>query len=121
MSTTFNPQAKEAELRSAAGQTAFLTNLRGVPLAAFSGIGNPAGFEQMLRQACGYAVTTHRTFPDHHDYSAEEVEGGAVRRRKVAKKPAAKKPVARKPAAKKPAARKPAARKPAAKKSAARK
>jgi tetraacyldisaccharide 4'-kinase len=50
-----------------------LDSLRGQPVAAFSGIGNPAGFRHTLRQ-CGYQVASFREFPDHHDYGRADVE-----------------------------------------------
>ena len=61
-------------LWSASGQTESLARLNGTPLATFSGIGNPAGFEQTLA-ACGYAVRATRAFPDHHAYSADDIRG----------------------------------------------
>ncbi len=47
--------------------------LRGPPLAAFCGIGNPSGFQQML-QSSGFDVAVFRTFPDHHPFSTEDTE-----------------------------------------------
>jgi tetraacyldisaccharide 4'-kinase len=39
---------------------------------AFSGIGNPAAFRADLRE-WGLNVATHKTFPDHHRYTTEDV------------------------------------------------
>ncbi|HEY2882821.1 MAG TPA: tetraacyldisaccharide 4'-kinase [Pirellulales bacterium] len=44
-----------------------LENLRGRRVAAFCGIGNPAGFRHTLAQ-CGYDVVAWREFPDHFAY-----------------------------------------------------
>ena len=61
--------------------------LSGKPLAAFCGIGNPAGFRHTL-DTCGCQVTGFREFPDHHRYDradvqslaewADEIEAAAV-------------------------------------------
>jgi tetraacyldisaccharide 4'-kinase len=42
-------------------------------VAAFCGIGNPAGFRHTLG-ACGYQVVSFREFPDHHRYTRQDVE-----------------------------------------------
>jgi tetraacyldisaccharide 4'-kinase len=42
------------------------------PVVAFCGIGNPSAFEQTLRDA-GVSVAEYQTFPDHHEYTAEEL------------------------------------------------
>ena len=42
-------------------------------VAAFCGIGNPAGFRHTL-QACGCQVVDFREFPDHHPYNRADVE-----------------------------------------------
>jgi tetraacyldisaccharide 4'-kinase len=55
------------------GQTAPLDSLAGHRVAAFCGIGNPAGFRATLEQ-CGYHVVALRELPDHHHYSPEEIE-----------------------------------------------
>ncbi len=41
------------------------------PVAAFCGIGNPAGFRHTLEQ-CGCRVVGFREFPDHHRYTPED-------------------------------------------------
>ncbi len=50
-----------------------LDALAGQRVAAFCGIGNPAGFRHTL-ESCGYQVAAFREFPDHHDYSRADVE-----------------------------------------------
>lgn len=74
------PQAPWAEvvhapraLLSASGSERPLAELQGQRVAAFSGIGNPAGFRHTLQQ-CGYQVTAWREFPDHHRYSREDID-----------------------------------------------
>ena len=47
--------------------------LRGRPVAAFCGIGNPEGFRRTLLQL-GADIVAWRTFPDHHAYSREDIE-----------------------------------------------
>lgn len=42
-------------------------------VAAFCGIGNPAGFRSTLEQ-CGCQVAAFREFPDHHPYDRADVE-----------------------------------------------
>ncbi len=46
--------------------------LSGRPVAAFCGIGNPAGFRHTL-ETCGCEVAGFREFPDHHRYDREDV------------------------------------------------
>lgn len=49
-----------------------LTRLRSVRAFAFSGLGNPAGFEGIVRKLCdGYSGAER--FADHHDYAGEDV------------------------------------------------
>jgi tetraacyldisaccharide 4'-kinase len=50
-----------------------LDALRGRPVAAFCGIGNPEGFRRTL-QGVGLEVVAFRTFPDHHAYTRADVE-----------------------------------------------
>ena len=50
-----------------------LDSLRDQPVAAFCGIGNPAGFRHTLEK-CGYRVIGFREFPDHHAYDRADVE-----------------------------------------------
>jgi len=44
---------------------------RGKPLAAFAGIGNPAGFQYTLRH-CGLTISAWKEFADHQQYGATE-------------------------------------------------
>ena len=60
-------------LVSTDGRRAALETLRGQPVAAFCGIGNPAAFRQTL-QSCGYQVAGMREFPDHHRYTAADLD-----------------------------------------------
>ncbi len=69
LETTHAPQT----LLSADGSQAPLGWLSGKPLAAFCGIGNPAGFRHTL-DACGYQVAGFREFPDHHPYAPADIE-----------------------------------------------
>jgi tetraacyldisaccharide 4'-kinase len=61
------------ELLSAEGQELPLESLRGQPVAAFCGIGNPAGFRHTL-EACGCTIAGLREFPDHHRYTPKDVD-----------------------------------------------
>ena len=56
-------------LQSPAGEKLPLEKLRGQSIAAFCGIGNPAGFRRTL-DALGYQVAAAREFPDHFAYGA---------------------------------------------------
>jgi len=55
------------------GHEAPLASLAGRPVAAFCGIGNPAGFRHTL-EVCGYQVVAWRELPDHHDYTRTDVD-----------------------------------------------
>jgi tetraacyldisaccharide 4'-kinase len=59
---------KPTRFIAADGETKTLAELRGEPLAAFCGIGNPAGFRHTL-QASGLAIARWRELPDHCHYS----------------------------------------------------
>ena len=61
------------ELLLSNGQTESLDGLRGQPVAAFCGIGNPAGFRHTLT-VCGYNVVAVKEFPDHHRYERDDIE-----------------------------------------------
>jgi tetraacyldisaccharide 4'-kinase len=50
-----------------------LDALAGTNVAAFCGIGNPAGFRHTLA-SCHLNVVAWREFPDHHGYSARDME-----------------------------------------------
>ncbi len=60
-------------LVSSAGAETPLEALRGQPVAAFCGIGNPAGFRHTL-QSCGCRVLGFREFPDHHRYARADLD-----------------------------------------------
>jgi len=49
-----------------------LSSLLGKPVAAFCGVGNPAGFRHTLA-ASGFEVVELREFPDHHRYSHRDL------------------------------------------------
>ncbi len=67
--TAHHPQA----LRSHDGVEAPLESLAGKRVAAFCGIGNPAGFRHTL-DTCGFNVTAFREFPDHHVYPQNDLD-----------------------------------------------
>ena len=60
-------------LLSSDGRRQPLASLRGRPVAAFCGVGNPAGFQHTLGQ-CGYRVAGFREFADHYRYRRADVE-----------------------------------------------
>ena len=56
-----------------------VASLRGLEVDLLSGIGNPEAFEASAR-ATGAIVVRHRAFPDHHPFTAADLEGlGAER------------------------------------------
>jgi tetraacyldisaccharide 4'-kinase len=59
-------------LVSASGRRCELDALSGQPVAAFCGIGNPAGFRHTLA-ALGWNVIAFRAFADHHAYPPADV------------------------------------------------
>lgn len=61
------------ELLASNGDTESLDQLQGQSVAAFCGIGNPAGFRHTLN-ACGYDVVAMKEFPDHHRYQRDDIE-----------------------------------------------
>jgi tetraacyldisaccharide 4'-kinase len=65
---------RSAAVRSSDAPDSPLDYLDGCRIFAFSGIGNPARFEQALRDA-GALLCGVRRFPDHYDYSASDLEG----------------------------------------------
>jgi len=60
-------------LAASSGESRPVETLRGRRVAAFCGIGNPAGFRHSL-EACGYDVVAFREFPDHHPFPSHDVE-----------------------------------------------
>jgi tetraacyldisaccharide 4'-kinase len=63
---------RPAGLRFAGGRTEPLDAVRGRPVAAFCGIGNPAAFRRTLAEA-GAVIAGFRSFADHHAYSAADL------------------------------------------------
>ncbi|MHB1038561.1 MAG: tetraacyldisaccharide 4'-kinase [Pirellulales bacterium] len=59
-------------LRSADGGHEPLESLAGQPVAAFCGLGNPAGFRHTLATQ-GYRVAAFREFADHHAYAPADL------------------------------------------------
>lgn len=64
---------RPVELRNSAGKTALLERLQGRPVAAFCGLGNPAAFQQTLKD-CGAEIRAFRAYSDHHAYTRVDVE-----------------------------------------------
>ncbi len=64
-------------LRDHTGQERPLDPLPAKRVAAFCGIGNPAGFRHSLN-ACGFEVVELREFPDHHAFGRADVESLAA-------------------------------------------
>jgi tetraacyldisaccharide 4'-kinase len=60
------------DLIDARGHIRPLTDLGGIEVAAFCGIGNPEGFRRTLVPRCGN-LRGFRTFADHHPYNAADV------------------------------------------------
>lgn len=76
---TLAPQAAWVEtvhrpqgLLTPTGERYPLDSLRGRTVAAFCGIGNPAGFRHTL-ESCGCAIAGLREFPDHHAYTVADM------------------------------------------------
>lgn len=61
------------ELVQADGSAREIASLRGKRVAAFCGIGNPAGLQHTL-ESCGYELAGLHTFPDHHHYSRSSIQ-----------------------------------------------
>ncbi len=64
-------------LVSSGGESQPLDALADQPVAAFCGIGNPAGFRHTL-ESCGYRAVDFREFPDHYAYGRADVESLAA-------------------------------------------
>jgi tetraacyldisaccharide 4'-kinase len=64
---------KASGTRGSGTQQAPLDSLKGHSVAAFCGLGNPAGFRHTI-QSCGYNLAGFREFPDHHCYSRADIE-----------------------------------------------
>jgi tetraacyldisaccharide 4'-kinase len=61
------------ELIVADGRRMPLETIRGQSVAAFCGIGNPAGFRHTLER-CGCHIAGWREFPDHHRFTSKDVD-----------------------------------------------
>jgi tetraacyldisaccharide 4'-kinase len=57
---------------NADGNVTPLDELRGRPIAAFCGIGNPEAFRVSLERS-GFSVCAFRSFPDHHAYTRADI------------------------------------------------
>jgi tetraacyldisaccharide 4'-kinase len=76
----YNPHAEISECRHSAkhlqnvytGERQPLSFLRGLPVAAVSGIASPKGFEDELVRL-GARVMYHKRFADHHRYKQQEI------------------------------------------------
>jgi tetraacyldisaccharide 4'-kinase len=85
----FNPRAVWIEVSHApqslvshSGATLPLESLRDKEVAAFCGIGNPAGFRHTL-DACGCRVAWFNEFPDHHRFRREDIDQLAAKVKKA--------------------------------------
>jgi tetraacyldisaccharide 4'-kinase len=56
------------------GEPQPLESFRSKPVAAFCGLGNPSAFRRTL-ESLGCQPHEFRTFPDHHNYTRDDVEG----------------------------------------------
>lgn len=61
------------ELSSVGGKVSDLQELRGKPIAAFCGIGNPQAFRHTIERLAGPPID-FRVYPDHHEYTREDVD-----------------------------------------------
>lgn len=61
------------DLLNSNGETTEIEELKGRPVAAFCGIGNPEAFRQTLL-ACGASSVDLNVFNDHHPYDRSDVE-----------------------------------------------
>ncbi len=64
---------RPAELVDARQVTADLHELRGRPVVAFCGLGNPEAFRNTLI-GLGAEIGAFRTFPDHHSYTRTDID-----------------------------------------------
>jgi tetraacyldisaccharide 4'-kinase len=64
---------RPAALLAAGGEREPLDAARDAPVAAFCGIGNPAGFRHTL-ETIGCRVEAWREFPDHHAYTRADIQ-----------------------------------------------
>lgn len=71
------PKRLRAANEEGAAEEAPLELLRGKRVAAFCGLGNPAGFRHTLEE-CGYEVEGWRELPDHYHYDSADIEALAA-------------------------------------------
>jgi tetraacyldisaccharide 4'-kinase len=64
---------RAAALVDSASEASPIESLAAQPVAAFCGIGNPAGFRHTLN-ALGANIVGWREFPDHHNYARVDVD-----------------------------------------------
>ncbi len=64
---------RPVELVNSEGSSASLDTLRGRPVAAFCGVGNPESFRRTLTK-CGAEVVAFRAYTDHHAYTRADVD-----------------------------------------------
>ncbi|MGW8257584.1 MAG: tetraacyldisaccharide 4'-kinase, partial [Thermoguttaceae bacterium] len=60
------------ELIASDGQQADLNSLKGQRIAAFCGLGNPAGFKRTA-ESCGYHLLDFREYADHYHYTSADL------------------------------------------------
>jgi tetraacyldisaccharide 4'-kinase len=60
-------------LINAAQESLDIQAVRDKPVAAFCGVGNPAAFQKTL-EGLGADLRSFRTFPDHHNYSRQDID-----------------------------------------------
>jgi tetraacyldisaccharide 4'-kinase len=73
---------RPVELVNADGESAPVEALRGAPVFAFCGLGNPGAFRRTLAD-CGAGAAEFRTYPDHYGYTREDVEALRARARRL--------------------------------------
>jgi len=61
------------KLCNASGDAREISSLAGQRVVAFCGLGNPIGFQHTL-QSCSYEVAAFKEYPDHHEYTATDLE-----------------------------------------------
>jgi tetraacyldisaccharide 4'-kinase len=66
------PSAETPSAETPSAETLSAETLRGLPVGAFSGIGNPAGFRRTL-EGLGATIVGWREFPDHHRFDAKDL------------------------------------------------
>lgn len=67
------PPAETLSADTLSTDTLSAETLRGLPVGAFSGIGNPAGFRRTL-EGLEATIVGWREFPDHHRFDAKDLD-----------------------------------------------